>query len=144
MHIGDDGEWCGIGSEPDCGTAGRATVSQSGWESLRKDDTAATISAAALEQRCPICAEALGVFVELYGAEAGNLALKHMATGGVFIGGGIAPKILPKLLEGVFLQAFNNKGRMESLLQSMPVKIILNDRAALYGPALFAASLCND
>ena len=105
---------------------------------LRQGDAAAVISSAALERRCPVCAEALDLFVEFYGAEAGNLALKHMATGGVYIGGGIAPKILPKLKEGGFLRAFNAKGRMEPLLQAMPVHVIVNDRAALYGPGLYA------
>ncbi len=104
------------------------------------DHPAATISEAALAQSCPICVEALDLFINLYGAEAGNLALKQKATGGVFIGGGIAARILPKLQEGSFLQAFSNKGRMEPLLQSMPVKVILDDRVALLGPGRYAAS----
>jgi glucokinase len=70
-----------------------------------------------------------------YGAEAGNLALKMMATGGVFVGGGIAPKILDKLKEPNFMQAFCAKGRMQPLLEAMPVRVILNDQAALYGAA---------
>ena len=107
-------------------------------KALGEGNAAAAISTAALEDRCPVCTEVLNLFIELYGVEAGNLALKTMATGGVYIGGGIAPKILPKLKEGTFLQAFNAKGRMAPLLQTMPVHIILNDRAALYGPALYA------
>ncbi|GAB1233115.1 glucokinase [Ferrigenium sp. UT5] len=102
-------------------------------------NAAAAISTAALQQRDPLCVETLDWFVALYGAEAGNLALKTMSRGGLFIGGGIAPKILPLLQTGGFLAAFNDKGRMRPLLQAMPVKVILNDRAALYGPALFAA-----
>lgn len=102
------------------------------------DEPAATISKAALEESCPISVEALDLFVRFYGAEAGNLALKQKATGGVFIGGGIAPKILPKLQEAAFLQAFNDKGRMEPLLQSMPVKVILDNKVSLYGPGRYA------
>ena len=113
-------------------------------EAQHEGDAAAVISCAALEQRCPVCVEALDLFIDLYGAEAGNLALKQMATGGVFIGGGIAPKILPKLQNGIFLRAFNAKGRMKSLMQTMPVQIILNDRASLYGPAFYAVSQCEE
>ncbi|MCF6356014.1 MAG: glucokinase [Candidatus Polarisedimenticolaceae bacterium] len=104
------------------------------------DHPAATVSEAALDQSCPICVEALDLFIRLYGAEAGNLALKHKATGGVFIGGGIASRILPKLQEGSFLQAFRDKGRMEPLLQSMPVKVILDDKVALLGPGRYGIS----
>jgi len=102
------------------------------------DDPAATISEAAMDNSCPISVEALDLFISFYGAEAGNLALKHQATGGIFIGGGIAPKILPKLQDGRFLQAFHDKGRMEPLLQSMPVKVILDNKVALYGPGRYA------
>lgn len=102
---------------------------------------AAAISNAALAGRDEICAETMQCFVRLYGAEAGNLALKVMSRGGLYIGGGIAPKILPMLQSGEFLEAFLNKGRMRHLLEAMPVKVILNDRAALYGPALRAAAL---
>lgn len=112
-------------------------------EAMRAGDAAAEIAAAGLERRCPLCAEALELFVSLYGAEAGNLALKHMATGGVYVGGGIAPKLLPKLREGGFLRAFQAKGRMAPLLEAMPLRIILNDRTALFGPALYAAAQCD-
>ncbi len=104
------------------------------------DHPAATVSAAALDRSCPICTEALELFTRLYGAEAGNLALKQKATGGVFIGGGIAARILPKLQEGPFLQAFHDKGRMAPLLQEMPVRVILDDRAALLGLGRYATS----
>ena len=77
--------------------------------------------------------------ISIYGAEAGNLALKTLATGGVYLGGGIPPKILPKLREGGFLQAFVAKGRSAPLLERMPVRVILNDRTALIGAALAAA-----
>lgn len=105
---------------------------------MREIDAAAAISRAALAGSDEICAETLACFVKLYGAEAGNLALKTMSRGGLFIGGGIAPKILPMLQGELFLDAFLAKGRMRPLLEAMPVSVILNDRAALYGPALRA------
>ncbi len=85
----------------------------------------------------PICVEALELFSQLYGAEAGNLALKMKATGGVYIGGGIAPRILRWLQQPQFLEAFRNKGKMQTLMESIPVQVILNDRTALYGPAVY-------
>jgi len=108
-------------------------------QAMRDGDQAAEISKAGQEARCPLCTEALDLFVRLYGAEAGNHALKIMARGGVYIGGGIAPKILGRLEQGGFLEAFCTKGRMEPLLREMPVKVILNEKTALYGPALYAA-----
>jgi len=113
-----------------------------GWlaEEMRIGDAAAAISQAALAGRDEICIETLNWFARLYGAEAGNLALKTMSRGGLYLGGGIAPKILPLLQSGVFLEAFLGKGRMRPLLEAMPVKVILNDRAALYGPALRVAA----
>jgi glucokinase len=109
-------------------------------EKFSQGDAAAAISAAALAGRDAICVETMQWFVRLYGAEAGNLALKSMSRGGIYVGGGIAPKILPLLQSGAFMAAFLNKGRMRPLLEAMPVKIILNDRTALFGPALFAAN----
>ncbi len=85
-----------------------------------------------------LCARALDVFVSVYGAEAGNLALKILATGGLFIGGGIAPKILDKMKDGAFLHAFTDKGRLSELLVQTPVHIILESRAALMGAAAYA------
>ena len=82
---------------------------------------------------------ALDLMISTFGAEAGDLALKTLATGGVYLGGGIPPKILPKLREGGFLQAFVAKGRFAPLLERMPVRVILNDRTALIGAALAAA-----
>ena len=78
------------------------------------------------------------MFVEAYGATAGNLALTVVATGGVFIGGGIAPRILPALDSGRFIAAFVDKGPMQPLLESMPVHVILNPQAGLLGAAVFA------
>jgi glucokinase len=80
------------------------------------------------------------MFVSFYGAEAGNLALKTMATGGVFIGGGIAPKILAKLKEPEFMASFTGKGRMKPLLEAIPVRVIMKDTAALLGAARYAAT----
>ncbi|MFA6921656.1 MAG: glucokinase [Gallionella sp.] len=108
-------------------------------DEMQSGDVAAAISSAALAGRDELCIETMDCFVRLYGAEAGNLALKIMSRGGIYLGGGIAPKILPLLQNGVFLEAFLNKGRMRPLLEAMPVRVILNDRAALYGPALRAA-----
>lgn len=113
-------------------------------EEMRSGDAAAAIANAALSDRDEICVETLNWFVRLYGAEAGNLALKVMSRGGVFLGGGIAPKILPLLHNRMFLDAFLDKGRMRPLLEAMPVKVILNDRAAMFGPALRAAQLDHD
>jgi len=99
----------------------------------------AALIAAADARECPLCAQAMDLFVHLYAREAGNHALKVMATGGVYLAGGIAPKILPRLREPGFLASFFDKGRMEPLMRAMPVRVILNDRAALYGAALATA-----
>ena len=79
------------------------------------------------------------MFVEAYGAEAGNLALRAVSTGGVFIGGGIAPKILPALTTGAFMRAFRAKPPLDAMLAAMPVKVILNAESGLLGAAVFAA-----
>jgi glucokinase len=100
----------------------------------------AAISTAALERRCDGCVAALDMFVEAYGAEAGNLALRTVATGGVFVGGGIAPKILPALANGSFIRAFRAKPPLDAMLTAMPVKVILNPDSGLLGAAVFAAS----
>jgi glucokinase len=102
-------------------------------------DPAAAISEAALEGRSKLSVRTLELFARLYGEEAGNLALKVMATGGIWVGGGIAPKILPFLESGAFMDAFLAKGRMRPLMESMPVRIVLEDRVALLGAARFAA-----
>jgi len=107
---------------------------------INDPDAAAVISRAALEQRCPGCVETLDLFVEAYGAEAGNLALRSASTGGVFIGGGIAPKILPAMTAGSFIRAFNAKEPLERMVQRMPVKVILNAEAGLLGAAVYAAA----
>ncbi|MGH9256113.1 MAG: glucokinase [Vicinamibacterales bacterium] len=105
---------------------------------------AAAISQAALAARCRGCVETLSLFVSAYGAEAGNLALRGVATSGVYVGGGIAPKILPALRDGRFMEAFRAKGRMSALVAQMPVKVILTPEAGLLGAAVCAQQLLND
>jgi glucokinase len=100
-------------------------------------DPSPVISKLALEGKSPICEQTLSIFVSVFGAEAGNCALHYMTTGGIFIGGTIAAKIVPKMQEATFLQAFLEKGRLESLLKDMPVKIILNDDCGLSGAARY-------
>jgi len=107
-------------------------------EMVRAEDPPAVISGVALEGRSELCVKALDIWVSLLGAEAGNLALKALATAGVYLGGGIAPKILPKLRDGTFLTAFHDKGRLSTLVGHMPVQVILNAKTALFGAARFA------
>ncbi|MCU7837336.1 MAG: glucokinase [gamma proteobacterium symbiont of Taylorina sp.] len=109
-------------------------------QQMQAGDTAAAISKAAVSGTDQLCVQALDWFVYFYGVEAANHALKIMSRGGVFLGGGIAPKIIKQLQAGRFMQAFLDKGRMQPLLKSMPVKVIMNDKTALYGPAIYAAS----
>nr|UUL70780.1 Glucokinase [Vitiosangium cumulatum] len=104
-------------------------------------DVAPIISRHGLAGDDPLCAQALSLFVSIYGAEAGNLALKVVARGGVFVAGGIAPKILPKLLDGTFRSSFVAKGRLSPLLEATPVKVVLNSDAGLLGAATLAARL---
>ena len=106
---------------------------------LESPDAPAAMSAAALEQRCAGCVETLDMFVEAYGAESGNLALRSVSTGGLYIGGGIAPKILPALTSGRFMRTFLAKPPLDPMLAAMPVKVILNAEAGLLGAAVFAA-----
>lgn len=100
---------------------------------------AAVISNHALAGDDPSCVKALDLFVSIYGAEAGNLALKVVARGGVYVAGGIAPKILPKLLEGGFERAYLAKGRLSPVLERTPVKVVKNVDAGLIGAAAIAA-----
>jgi len=102
---------------------------------------APAITSAALEGRCARCAEAVDIFIEAYGAEAGNLALRGMATAGVYIGGGIAPKILEALHRGKFIDAFRDKDPMSDMLRALPVRVILNSEAGLLGAAVRAVEL---
>lgn len=107
----------------------------------QSDDAASAISKAALTKKDPICLETMQLFLKYYGAEAGNLALKTMASGGIYIGGGIAPKIIQLFKQKTFHESLCAKGRMEPLLRGMPVKVILNDRTALLGAAIQASML---
>jgi glucokinase len=88
-------------------------------------------------ERCELCVATLNTFVSALGAEAGNLALKVLATGGVYLGGGIPPRILPALSSGTFMRSFQNKGRFAGLMSSLPVHVILNPKTALLGVARY-------
>ena len=108
---------------------------------LQREDPGAVVGEVGLAGRDPVCAEALDLFVSIYGAQAGNLALETLALGGLVVGGGIAPKIQTKLADGRFMAAFRAKGRLESLLASMPVRVALDARAGLLGAARVASGL---
>lgn len=101
-------------------------------------DAPAAIARAALEGRCSACVDTLATFVEAYGAEAGNLALRTVATAGLFVGGGIAPKILPALTDGTFMHAFRDKAPLDDLMARIPVKVILHAEPGLLGAAVHA------
>ena len=101
-------------------------------------DLSAAVSKAALAGGDFLCEQTMDLFITVYGAEAGNLALKILPYGGLYIAGGIAPKILPLLQQGAFMKAFSNKGRMRPLLEKIPVHVILNPKAGLIGAALTA------
>ncbi len=106
---------------------------------LQTGDPAAAISRAALDGSCPVAAKALDLWIDVYGAEASNLALKVMATGGLFLTGGISPKILGKLSGPIFMNAFLDKGRMRPLVEAIPVQVVTNEKAGLLGAARCAA-----
>jgi glucokinase len=113
-------------------------------EQIAQGDPSAAISKSALEGTSPICVQALDIFVSLYGSEAGNLALKMLATGGMYVGGGIAPKIIRKLSSTAFMKSFSTKGRIGGVLKDIPVRVITNDKTALLGAGRVAAlSLAN-
>jgi glucokinase len=108
-------------------------------EQIAHSDPSAAISKSALEGTSEICVQALDMFVSLYGAEAGNLTLKMLATGGTYVGGGIAPKIIRKLSGAAFMKSFTAKGRMGGMLKEIPVRVITNDKTALLGAGRVAA-----
>jgi len=110
-------------------------------EKLPTGDPGTLIAEAGLEGKPDICKNALQLFVSIYGAEAGNMALKTLAMGGVYLGGGIAPKILPALQDGTLMKAFLAKGRYKRLLGKIPVRVILNPHTALLGAASVAAGM---
>jgi glucokinase len=107
------------------------------------DAAAPEITELGLAGTCPTCVETLSIWTALYGAEAGNLALKALARGGVFVAGGIAPKILPKMKDGTFVKAFCEKDKFAELLSHIPIQIVLNEEAPLLGAAAEAARLLN-
>jgi glucokinase len=109
---------------------------------LAEGDPSSAIAEAANRGKSGLCEQALDMFVALYGSEAGNMALKTLSLGGVYLGGGIAPKILGKLREGVFTKAFAAKGRMRELLETIPIHVIVNDQTALKGAARCGALHC--
>ncbi len=109
-------------------------------ERLLKEDPPRVITDAALKKSCKACVHTMDWFVSLYGAEAGNLALKFLALHGVYVGGGIAPKILHLLKKETFMRAFCNKGRFSTLLSNIPVHVVLNENTALLGAAAYGRS----
>lgn len=110
-------------------------------EKIRVGNPAAEIAQAGLQGQAEIATQALDLFASIYGAEAGNLALKALSLNGVYVGGGIAPKLITKLQDGTFMKAFTNKGRYKRLMSQMPVKVIINQQTALIGAASVAAAL---
>ena len=108
---------------------------------IKEMDPARVITEAAMNEKNPLCIAALNMFVSVLGAVSGNLALTGMTTGGVYLGGGIPPKVLPVLKKGIFMKAFTDKGRFRNYLEKIPVKVILNDKAALLGAAFRAFEL---
>ena len=104
-----------------------------------EDDAAPEITRLALERKCPVCVETLDLWTDLYGAEAGNFALKTLARGGVWIAGGIAVKIRKKMEDGAFFKAFCEKEKFGALLAQIPVQMVLNEDAPLLGAMAQAA-----
>jgi glucokinase len=113
-------------------------------EALRREDPGTVITEHGLAGADALCAKALAMFASIYGAEAGNLALKALALGGVVVAGGIAPRLLPVLGGGGFLSAFRDKGRLAPLMETIPVRVALDPRAPLLGAARVAADLLGD
>lgn len=111
------------------------------YELINKGDSPRLVSQLGLNGESAACAKTLQLFASIYGAEAGNIALKIFALGGVFIGGGIAPKILEVIKEGDFMESFRGKGRFAQLLSDIPVKVVLNDNTALLGSMYYARNL---
>lgn len=129
-----------MSESPEIAQAVKAWEQQTG-RSEKTVDPAAAIATAALEKRDRLSEQTMDIFIESYGAEAGNLALKLLPYGGLYIAGGIAPKILPLMQSGNFLRAFTSKGRMRSILEDVPLQIVLNPAVGLIGAAIAAARL---
>jgi glucokinase len=120
-------------------------VQEPAWltKELAQDDPGIVITETARHKENKLCVKTMDLFCAIYGAEAGNLALKILARGGVYLGGGIAPKILHKLQDGTFKKAFRNKGRFSRFLSKIPVYVILEEKTALYGAAMYALQAYN-
>jgi glucokinase len=121
--------------------SGWATESPGVAARMQEDDPSAVITELGMAGRDPLCAKTVEIFVSVYGAEAGNLALKAMAVGGVLVGGGIAPRILPALTSGAFVAAFRDKGRLAALMEGIPIRVVLDPGAPLLGAAHVALGL---
>ena len=117
---------------------GRGVEKESIAREIMEGDAAAVIDRHASEESCNLCRSTMDLFLRALGAESSNMALKTMAIGGVFLAGGIPPKILPLLKQPIFLESFLNKGRLRPLLETMPVQVVLNDEASLLGSACHA------
>jgi glucokinase len=122
-------------------SAGIAPVSATVEEELRQEDPSAVIARHAFANTDALCTQTLNLFVSAYGAEAGNLALKSLPYGGLYLAGGVGPKILPKLQDGTFIKGFLDKGRMRSLLENIRVSLIVNTKVGLIGAGLYAQRL---
>ncbi|MFQ5737444.1 MAG: glucokinase [Acidobacteriota bacterium] len=110
-------------------------------ERIAREDPSAVVTQAAFANECDLCVKSLDLFISIYGSEAGNLALKFMAVGGLYVGGGIAPKMIDRMKDGTFMRSFVKKGRLSSVVEQIPVQVILDPRTALYGAACCAALL---
>jgi glucokinase len=113
-------------------------------ERIKAGDPPAVIAEAGLKGEAEIATQALDLFASIFGAEAGNLALKGMTLNGVYVGGGIAPKLLVKLKDGTFMKSFTNKGRYKRLMSSIPVKVVMNQKTPLLGAASVAAAIAQN
>jgi glucokinase len=122
-------------------TRGIAPESEEAAKAMHGDDPAAAITQAALMRNDPLANHALDLFVDIYGAQAGNLALTAGATGGVYIAGGIAPMIISRMTDGRFMRAFLNKGKMKKYVAAIPVQVVINSQVGLIGAVLAAARL---
>ena len=137
-HLRDAGD---VAESPAVRAALSAAASPAAGGAEAAGEPARVIAEAALAGADALCGRALDMFISAYGAAAGNLALTGTAVGGVYLGGGIAPKILPRLAGGSFIRAFLDKGRFETYLRRIPVRVLLNDRTAMLGAARRAAAM---
>ena len=107
-------------------------------ERLQVEDPSAVVGSVGVEERSPICVRAVEMFVSIYGSEAGNMALRCLALGGVMVGGGIAPKLLSVLRRGDFMESFFDKGKFSEMMRGIRVVVATNPRTPLQGAAEFA------